>query len=228
MAFQPVLNLTTGLPWAYEALVRGSDGSSAQSVLAKVNAANLYAFDQRCRVVAIERAVAAGLRDTDALLSINFLPNAVYSPQACIQLTLKTASALDFPANRLIFEFTEVEEMSDPAHVGNIVEKYKEIGFMTALDDFGSGHAGLTLLARFQPDVIKIDMELVRGIEMSVARREIVTALAGLADRLGIAVVAEGVETRAELDAIRSVGINLAQGYLIARPEFERFPSICL
>ncbi len=226
MAFQPIVNLTTGRPWAYEALVRGTDGSSAQSVLAKVNAENLYVFDQRCRVVAIERAVAAGLLETDARLSINFLPNAVYSPEACIQLTLKTASAFDVPANRLIFEFTEVEEMTDPAHVANIVARYQQMGFATALDDFGSGHAGLTLLARFQPDVIKLDMEIIRGIDASLARREIARAMASLAERLGITLVAEGVETRAELDAIRAIGINLVQGYFIARPQFECFPIV--
>ncbi|CAN5818295.1 hypothetical protein BH11PSE1_BH11PSE1_20530 [soil metagenome] len=121
MAFQPIMDLQTGAPFAYEALVRGPAGESAASVLAKVTPENRYAFDQQCRVKAIQGAARAGLLDGPARLSINFLPNAVYSPQACIQLTLATAAAIDFPTKRLIFEFTENEEMTDPAHVANIV-----------------------------------------------------------------------------------------------------------
>jgi EAL domain-containing protein (putative c-di-GMP-specific phosphodiesterase class I) len=225
MAFQPIVDLRTGRPWAYEALVRGAEGESAGSVLAQVTAENRYAFDQQCRVAAIEGAVAAGLLETDARLSINFLPNAVYSPKACIQLTLRTAQATGLPTDRLMFEFTENEEMDDPSHVMNIVETYRQMGFTTALDDFGAGYAGLGLLARFQPDVIKLDMALLRGIDASEPRRLIVEAMVGLCRRLGVAVIAEGIETRGELDAVRAIGIDLVQGYLLAKPAFRALPE---
>jgi EAL domain-containing protein (putative c-di-GMP-specific phosphodiesterase class I) len=225
MAFQPIVDLRTGRPWAYEALVRGAEGESAASVLAQVTLENRYAFDQRCRVVAIERAVAAGLLQTDARLSINFLPNAVYSPKACIQLTLQTAQATGLPTDRLMFEFTENEEMADPDHVLDIVESYREMGFATALDDFGAGHAGLTLLARFQPDLIKLDMALLRGIDESEPRRLIVESMVGLCRNLGVTLVAEGIETPGELDAVRALGIELVQGYLLAMPAFEGLPQ---
>jgi EAL domain-containing protein (putative c-di-GMP-specific phosphodiesterase class I) len=192
MAFQPILDLETGRPFAYEALARGRNGEGAASVLGQVTSENRYAFDQRCRVKAIETAVAAGILETGARLSINFLPNAVYSPRACIQLTLKTASATGFPADRLIFEFTEQEEIVDAEHVAEIVRKYREMGFGTALDDFGAGHAGLGLLARFQPDLIKLDMELVRGIDSSLPRRVIVESVAAMCRGLGITLIAEG------------------------------------
>ena len=226
MAFQPILDLESGEPFAYEALVRGLDGEGAAEVLAKVTPENRYAFDQRCRVKAIEKAVAAGLLDTPARLSINFLPNAVYSPKACIQLTLRTAAATGCPTDRLIFEFTEQEEMSDPAHVAGIVESYRQMGFGTALDDFGAGHAGLGLLARFQPDMLKLDMELVRGIDTSLPRRVIVDGVARMCRSLGITLIAEGVETEAELAALGGLGIRYVQGYLLARPAFEALPRV--
>lgn len=226
MAFQPILDLETGEPFAFEALVRGTAGEPAASILGRVTDENRYAFDQQCRVRAIEAAVAAGLLHTGAKLSINFLPNAVYSPKACIQLTLRTAAAAGFPTDRLIFEFTENEEMSDPGHVAGIVRSYREMGFGTAIDDFGAGHAGLNLLARFQPDIVKLDMELVRGIEDSLARRVIVDGVARMCRKLGIALVAEGIETAAELEALRALGIRYVQGYLIARPAFEALPRI--
>ncbi len=228
MAFQPIVDIHSGRAWAYEALVRGTDGAPAKSVLDRVTPENRYIFDQRCRVAAIERAVAAGILDGDALLSINFLPNAVYSPKACIQLTLQTASAQRLPTNRLVFEFTENERMTDPTHVKRIIECYQAMGFGTALDDFGAGHAGLNLLAQFQPNMIKLDMELLRGLDASGPRRAIVEAVVGLCSRLGIGVIAEGIETRSELDAVRSLGIDLVQGYLLARPAFEALPSFAV
>ena len=228
MAFQPIVDMETRAPFAYEALIRGTGGESAGSILGQVTEANRYTFDQQCRVKAIEAAARAGILDTPARLSINFLPNAVYSPQACIQLTLKTARANEFPVSRLIFEFTENEEMADPAHVANIVRTYQQMGFGTALDDFGAGHAGLTLLARFQPDIIKIDMELVRGIECSLPRRVIVGGIASMCRELGITLIAEGVETGAELRALRSLGIRYLQGFLLARPAYEQLPQVTL
>ncbi|HQT52158.1 MAG: EAL domain-containing protein [Phenylobacterium sp.] len=226
MAFQPIMDLQTGAPFAYEALVRGSNGESAASVLAQVTPENRYAFDQQCRVKAIQGAARAGLLDGPARLSINFLPNAVYSPQACIQLTLATAAALDFPTDRLIFEFTENEEMTDPAHVSNIVASYQKMGFGVALDDFGAGHAGLNLLARFQPDLIKLDMELIRGLDASLPRRIIIDGVMKMCAALGVEVIAEGIETRAELDALREIGVRYIQGYLFAKPGFQSLPAV--
>ena len=228
MAFQPIVDIVTGRPFAYEALVRGDDGAGAATVLAGVTPENRYAFDQQCRVAAIEGAVAAGILATEARLSINFLPNAVYSPVACIQLTLKTARAVGFPTDRLIFEFTENEEMTDTAHVKTIVESYAKMGFGTAIDDFGAGHAGLGLLAKFQTDYIKLDMDLIRGIEQSMPRRMVVEGVVRIAESLGITVIAEGIETIAEYDVLRAIGIRYIQGYLLARPGFKCLPTVTL
>jgi EAL domain-containing protein (putative c-di-GMP-specific phosphodiesterase class I) len=228
MAFQPIVDVETGLPFAYEALVRGGNGEGAGIVLAQVTPENRYAFDQKCRVAAIEGAVAAGILDTGARLSINFLPNAVYSPVACIQLTLKTARATGFPTDRLIFEFTENEEMADTDHVKTIVETYRKMGFSTAIDDFGAGHAGLGLLAKFQTDFIKLDMNLIRGIDASMPRRMIVDSAVRLCRDLGIEVIAEGIETVGEYDALRAIGVRYIQGYLLARPGFKNLPEIIL
>jgi EAL domain-containing protein (putative c-di-GMP-specific phosphodiesterase class I) len=228
MAFQPIVDVETGRPFAFEALVRGADGTGAADVLASVTPENRYAFDQQCRVAAIEGAVAAGILETDARLSINFLPNAVYSPMACIQLTLKTARATGFPTDRLIFEFTENEEMADTDHVKRIVETYAKMGFGTAIDDFGAGHAGLGLLAKFQTDYIKLDMELIRGIEQSMPRRMIVEGVIRIAQSLDITVIAEGIETLAEYDILRALGVRYIQGYLLAKPGFRCLPAVIL
>lgn len=224
-AFQPIVDLTTGRPYAFEALVRGTNGESAGEILSRVTDDNRYAFDQACRVSAIREAVAAGLLDTDAKLSINFMPNAVYSPLACIKLTMETALETGLPTNRLIFEFTEDERL-DTTHVQGIVRAYQALGFKTAIDDFGSGHAGLGLLANLQTDAIKLDMDLIRNLDTSLVRRQIVKSLVGLAEEMDLMLVAEGIETENELRALRDIGVRYVQGYLFARPQIGVLPSV--
>ena len=225
MAFQPIVDVPAGKIWGYEALVRGVAGQGAYEVLSQVNDQNRYAFDQACRVKAIELA-ASRIGSTDAMLSINFMPNAVYEPRACIRATLAAASRTQFDPTRLMFEFTENERMADVDHVSHIVSEYRKMGFTTALDDFGAGYAGLSLLSKFQTDLIKLDMELLRGIEESRVKQAIVRGLAGIAAELNIVLLAEGVETAAELAVLKGLGIRLFQGYYFAKPRVESFDSL--
>lgn len=224
-AFQPIVDVETGTVFAYEALVRGPNGEGAGQVLAQVTDELMYAFDQACRVNAIREAAAAGLLDTGAKLSINFMPNAIYSPLACIRLTLQTAREVDMPADRLIFEFTENERL-DPAHMRDIVEAYRALGFLTAIDDFGAGFSGLNLLANLATDIVKLDMELVRGIDVSEPRRLIVQALLRLGEDLNRTIFAEGIETEGEVRVLRDLGVRYMQGYYFARPELGRLPEV--
>ncbi len=168
VAFQPIVDVATRSVWANEALVRGAGGEAAAWVLGQINEENQYAFDQTCRITAIETAARLGMR---SVLSINFLPNAVYHPATCISATLEAARRVGFPVRRLMFEVTEAERVLDRAHLRSIVEEYRRQGFTTAIDDFGAGFSGLSLLAEFQPDVIKLDMDLIRGIDRDRARR---------------------------------------------------------
>jgi len=225
MAFQPIVQLSTGTIWGYEALVRGKNGEGAGAVLAAVTDENRYRFDQACRVRAIELAGEKMPPGSTAMLSINFLPNAVYEPTACIRASLAAAARAAFDPRRLMFEFTENERMSDAGHVESIISAYKKMGFTTALDDFGAGYAGLGLLARFQTDIIKIDMDLVRGIDASAARRAVVAGIVAMARALDIRVLGEGVETEAELRTLSDAGIDLFQGYYLARPALEHFAT---
>ena len=226
MAFQPIVDTETGKPFAYEALVRGVDGSGAASILSRVTETNRYSFDQACRVKAIETAMAVGIMDTGAKLSINFLPNAVYSPMACIQLTLQTAKAVGMPVDRLIFEFTENEQMGSPEHVSSIIDTYKQIGFKVAIDDFGAGHSGLDMFARFVPDEVKLDMELVRNIDIDRRKQAIVRSVVCMCEELDTLVIAEGIETAGEAAALRSLGVRYHQGYWYARPALGHLPAI--
>lgn len=225
MAFQPIIDTETSRVWGYEALIRGLAGEGAYSILSRVSAEQKYRFDQACRVKAIELASRL-FPAPDLHLSINFLPNAVYEPAACLRATLSAARKYDFPLQSVMFEFTESEEMTDVAHLQRIISEYRRQGFVTALDDFGAGYAGLGLLADFQPDLIKIDMKLVRGIDNCRARQAILSAILYVARELDITVLAEGVETTSEFAALKAAGVKLFQGYYIAKPAFETLPPI--
>ncbi|KAK0343611.1 hypothetical protein LTR94_017767 [Friedmanniomyces endolithicus] len=192
MAFQPIVNVSTQTVFAYEALVRGKDGAGAGQVLAQIADHNRYAFDQVCRTTAIELAAGLDMAATGANLSINFLPNAVYEPRACIRATLAAAMRTGFPVNKIIFEFTESEAM-DADHILNILRSYRAMGFKTAIDDFGAGYAGLGLLTLFQPDIVKLDMALIRDIDTDPVKRTIVRNTLNMLRDLGVEPVCEGL-----------------------------------
>lgn len=225
MAFQPIVDAEHDRVWGYEALVRGIDGQGAGYILAQVDESNRYKFDQACRVQAIELAGQL-FQSSHLKLSINFMPNAVYEPSACIRATLDAARRVGFSHEQLMFEFTENEKIVDVPHLQRIISEYRKQGFITALDDFGAGYAGLSLLARFQPDLIKLDMDLIRYIDSSPARQTIISCVTSMADQLGVSVIAEGVETQAEMVALRAAGIQLFQGYLFAKPAIARLPEV--
>lgn len=222
-AYQPIVDVEARTVYAHEALVRGPTGESAGSVLAQVTEANRYRFDQACRVKAIRMAAQLGMQER---LSINFLPNAVYKPELCIRTTLEAARAHGFPIDRIVFEVTEGERVEDGPWFAQILREYQRFGFLTAIDDFGAGYAGLRLLSDFRPDLIKIDMDLVRRVDTDRPRQAIVRALVRLCEELGVQVIAEGIETPGERDFLRDAGIRLMQGYLFAKPRFQGLAGI--
>jgi EAL domain-containing protein (putative c-di-GMP-specific phosphodiesterase class I) len=218
MAFQPIVDLLEHRIDAQEALVRGPVGEGAQTVLSQVTDENRYAFDQACRVKAIQ--MASDLK-MDCRLNINFLPNAVYEPKACIRLTLETAIRTGFPLDRLTFEFIETEEIRDNTHILSIIAEYRRHGFKVALDDFSTGYSGLARLADLKPDIIKLDRALVKDCDQDKMRLAVVASMISLGTEIGIKVVVEGVERIGEVDALRSVGARFMQGYYFARPKLQ-------
>ncbi len=214
-AFQPIVDISSKTIFAHEALVRGPNGEGALTVLNKVT--NNYKFDQACRVKAVKTASEINL---DSYLSINFMPNAVYKPELCIQTTFEAAKKYNFDTKKIIFEFTEQELMEDVKHISNIMKAYNKMGFKTALDDFGAGYAGLNFIADCEVDIIKIDMGLIRDIDKSKSRQAILKAVTRMCEDLNISIIAEGIETIAERDVLISYGITLFQGYLFCKPSF--------
>lgn len=223
MAFQPIINMTDGSLFAQEALVRGLNGEGAGTVFNHVNDDNRYRFDQTCRVKAIKLAAELGVETN---VSINFMPRAVYRPELCIRTTLAAAEHYGFPLERIIFEFTEAEQVDDTDHLLEIVQYYRQCGFKTAIDDFGSGYSGLLQLADLPTDLIKLDMGVIRNVDQHASRQAIVKSMVQLCNDLSIQLIAEGVETEQEYRALKNMGVELFQGYFFARPSFESLADV--
>lgn len=225
MAFQPIVDVERRQIFAYEALARTLSGGPAGEVFKHVNTDNLYKFDQTCRVKAVKLAAQLGVQ---CLLSINFMPNAVYRPEVCINTTLKAAREYQFPLKNIMFEFTESEEVLSYGHLKGIVDHYQKMGFMTALDDFGAGFSGLNNMAHIHTNFVKLDMALIRQIDADPVKQAIVKGVVQICRDLGRGLIAEGVETQAEFAFLRTLGIILFQGYFFAKPQFEQLPVVTM
>jgi EAL domain-containing protein (putative c-di-GMP-specific phosphodiesterase class I) len=222
-AFQPIVDTNTREVLSYEALIRGPGNKPAYQILEQVSPDRLFAFDQRARVAAIDLAMRLRL---NCQLNLNFLPRSVDSSPESILTTLEAADRANLPIKRIVIEVVEGEIIHDHSRFTMLINNYRGLGLKVAIDDFGSGYSGLNLLADFQPDQVKLDMQLIRGIERHGPRQSIVRAIHGICIELGIDVIAEGVETKEEYGWLTSQGLHLFQGYLFAKPAFEHFPPV--
>jgi blue light- and temperature-responsive anti-repressor len=220
-AFQPIVDTHTETIYSYEALVRGLHNESACQVIKRYSGDQMAQFDAACRTKAIEVATRIGLHTN---LSLNFLPSTTWGRTVGLDSTIEAANQHAFPLNRIIVEATEGEVIDDPVQFSKTIKEYRRAGMRFAIDDFGAGYSGLNLLADFQPDIVKLGMALVRGIQSHGPRQAIVRAIAQVCVDLGIDFVVEGVETIDEYSWFCDLGVNLYQGNLFAKPMFEAMP----
>ena len=225
MAYQPIVDVRTTRVAGYEALLRGLENQSAASLLSPIPDADRHGMEQACRVLAIRMAARLGLMETGADLSINFNPNHVYKTASCPARTVEAARQAEIPLSRIILEITEMERLRDPEHLRILMREYRSQGLRMAIDDFGSGFAGLSMLAEFQPDILKIDMALTRRIQERRASRVIVRGIVDICADLNIQVIAEGVEEMAQAEVLRDLGIRYMQGNYFGEPAFEALPK---
>lgn len=125
----------------------------------------------------------------------------------------------------MVFEIVETERAHDPSHLRHILDYYREAGFRIALDDVGAGYSSLNLIHLLRPDILKLDMELIRDVDRDPYKARIAANLLHVATSLGIDALAEGIETEGELQWVREHGAKYAQGHLIARPAPQPVPT---
>jgi EAL domain-containing protein (putative c-di-GMP-specific phosphodiesterase class I) len=222
-AFQPIVDTQAREVVSYEALIRGPGNESAYQILSQVPADTMFAFELKASVKAISLAMQLGV---SCNLNLNFLPRSLYSSAESIITTLEAAKRVNLPVNRIVLEVVESEIIDETSHFTELINEYRRLGLLAAIDDFGAGYSGLNLLAAFQPDQVKLDMKLIHGIERHGPLQAIVRAINMICLDLGIDLIAEGVETEPEYAWLASQGIHLYQGYLFAKPGFESLPKV--
>jgi EAL domain-containing protein (putative c-di-GMP-specific phosphodiesterase class I) len=215
MAFQPIVDVSANRMFAYEALVRTDELSLQRADVLIATAERLGRIHDLGRTVraAVARA-APGVPD-ELLIFVN-----VHGLELTDEDLFGPDCALAPIASRIVLEITErvsVDAAAGPA----IVARLRAHGYRIAVDDLGAGYAALGALATLEPEIVKLDMSLVRDIDRHPTKRRVVGAIATLCRELGSRVVAEGVETEAEFRTLREVGIELIQGFFLARPTRE-------
>lgn len=181
----------------------------------------LYALDRLCRMAAVKYAAVLKKKTF-----INFIPTSIYSPQHCLQSTVKLANLLQIDPNQFVFEVVESEQVDDIDHLKSILNYYNEKGFQYALDDVGEGYNTLEMLADIKPHYMKLDMKYAQGVNNDSQKQNTAKQFLKKAIEIGATPLAEGIETQEDFEWLKQNGYKLFQGYLFGKPSIEPQRSI--
>ncbi|HKZ32368.1 MAG TPA: EAL domain-containing protein [Vicinamibacteria bacterium] len=218
MAYQPVIWAETGKLFGHEALLRTTD-SELNSASAFLDVAER--LDQ---IPELGRSIRQRIAQNLATLPEAVLVN-IHPLELMDRGLAEGMDALSSFADRVVLEITERASLEGLGDLRERGRRLRERGFRLAIDDLGAGYAALSSFASLEPDLVKIDLSLVHGLDQHATKRKLVTSIVELCRDLGILVVAEGVETAAERDVLMQVGCDLLQGYLFGRPEARSVDS---
>ncbi|KAF1041807.1 MAG: putative signaling protein [Herbaspirillum frisingense] len=217
--FQPIVRMRNGEILGYEGLIRGPSNTPLHSPLALFKVARAHnlsvQMEYLCRHIVLARFAQSGLPGN---LFLNVTPGALMQPEAIQGETLRYLEKLGVNPQRIIIELTENEPTYDYALLRNAAMHYRDMGFQIAIDDLGEGFSSLRLWSELQPEYVKIDMHFVQGINHDPMKLQFVRSIQEIAEKSGSIVIAEGIESQAELLTIRDLGIACGQGYHISRP----------
>jgi diguanylate cyclase (GGDEF)-like protein len=220
--FQPIVNLDQGKIFAYEALCRTigpNPFDNIEELFREAKISNkILQLDMRCRENGIALSSAQGIKEKEALLFLNICPTSLLCPNHTAGTTDIMAIQHGLQIQNIVLEITEQEAVSNYRLFRKAVDHYRSKGFRIAIDDFGAGYGGLKMLSVLEPDFVKIDQHFFKDSPKSNLNFNLIDSIATACHRIGIDVIAEGIENENDLRICREIGIDLAQGYLLARP----------
>jgi EAL domain-containing protein (putative c-di-GMP-specific phosphodiesterase class I) len=211
MVFQPIVDLEAEVVVGFEALARFPLGPERPTQTWFTEAAAV-GLRQELELAAVEAALAVFQEAPgEPYLSVNAMPDTLSSAGLAELLA-------DVPADRLVLEITEHAPVHDYEALNTAMRRMRGRGIRLAVDDAGSGFASLRHILQLAPDIIKIDNALTRNVYKDPARRALAAGLISFAAELGATIVAEGIQTRQELDTLRELGVRYGQGFYLGRP----------
>ena len=219
--FHPIWDVRRQTVFGHECLLRGFEPTGlpvAPALLFTSAAENdlMAALDQQARHIALQ---TASQFPPAGKLFINFVPSAINDPHNNLESTIDLAEKLGIEPSRVVFEVVETEEIEDWDHLDTILGYYRRCGFQIALDDVGTGYSSLSRLVTLDPDIIKVDISIIREIDRHPLKQSVFKALSHICRDNGIRLLAEGVETQGEFEFVLSEGADLAQGFLWGKPQ---------
>lgn len=218
--FQPIFSARDGRVYACEALARVDaaqfPGGPGPLFASAREEGMIAALDRLCCQKALECAAAQGVAAREERLFINVCPQTLMDKN--VMPAAHWMAAWGVPLDKVVFELTEECAVTDYELFARAVAFYRNQGFQIAIDDFGVGYGGLKMLALIEPEFVKIDRHFIHQIDRAVVRRNLVDSIATACHRLGVKVIAEGVETEAEIEVLLGMGIEFLQGFGLARP----------
>lgn len=220
MAFQPIVHASSGRVFGYEALLRSREPTLPHPGAVLDAAEQLDQLDLLGRAIRRSSAAPMTLAPSDAVLFVNLHTTDLLDPEL-----LSKNAPLSKIAHRVVLEVTERSSIEKVSDVRERVAQLRQMGFRIAVDDLGAGYAGLTSFALLEPEIVKLDMSLIRDVHKSPTRRKLIQSMAALCKDMGMLVVGEGVETIEERDTLVELGCDLLQGYLLAKPGAP-FPEV--
>jgi len=225
VVYQPIASLRSGNIIGWEALTRGPKASrfGTPDILFSFaeEAGLLFPLEKTCRSMAVDRLGGLG---PDERLFLNIHPRTVADPQFARGETLKLIREVGISPRNVVFEITERHWIRDYAGFNKTLQHYRSQGFLVAVDDAGSGFSCLQSIAEIRPDFIKMDMTLVRNIHTKPVNRALIETFVTFADKIGMTIIAEGIETEEELRILAKMGVHYGQGYFLARPAYPKPP----
>jgi diguanylate cyclase (GGDEF)-like protein len=217
--FQPIVHMQTGEIIAYEGLIRGPSDSPlhAPMNLFKVARSNglTVQVEHLCRKVVLERFAELEL---PGKIFLNVSPECLLQRDARHGETLEVIQQIGINPERVIIELTENQPTYDYDLMREAVLHYRQMGFQIAIDDLGEGFSSLRLWSELRPEYVKIDMHFIQGINHDPVKLQFVRSIQEIAEKSNTRVIAEGIETQAELLVLRNVGVAYGQGYHLGRP----------
>jgi EAL domain-containing protein (putative c-di-GMP-specific phosphodiesterase class I) len=218
-SFQPIIDVRMSSIVAYEALICGVNNEEFLTISPQISEQEWSHFDTNCRAIAVSLAAKLGL---SCDLHLNFLARHVDDARSAIRSTLDAAERNGIEPSRIILEIDQEKLIGDFDQFARTIEEYRSAGLRIAIDHFGAGRAGLNLLEPLRPEMICLNAQLVRDIDTNGPRQAIVRGVYQTCNDLGIDIIAKHVETDEEYNWFCEEDINLIQGNLIAKPEFEK------
>ncbi|MGC0903776.1 diguanylate phosphodiesterase [Pantoea agglomerans] len=223
-AFQPIVDPFACEIVSLEALLRGPQGEPPLDYFSRLSREQLYQLDLRSKKIAFAQAKQLGIEGMT--LSINLLPMTLVEVPDAVPFLLNEIAAQGLVPEQIMVEFTENEIISQPEAFEAAIRQLKAAGISLALDDFGAGFAGLSLLTRIQPDKIKIDRTIIADVHKSGPKQAIIHAILKCCSSLEIGVIAEGIEQPEEWMWLEAAGVTQFQGFLFSTPELNGVAAV--